>query len=104
VLTKKLGVAFQLDQIPASNVTSVSVESDSPTNRLNGTVFTVGSTGIEAGQSKAVIPLFDEAHHFLNNSASEKYYTLNTSELGEYITPKKVKVTIYFKSGAVSFI
>jgi hypothetical protein len=100
--TKKLGVAFQLDQIPASNVTSVSVESDSPTNRLNGTVFTVGSTGIETGQSKAVIPLFDEAHHFLNNSASEKYYTLNTSELGEYITPKKVKVTIYFKSGAVS--
>lgn len=100
--TKKLGAAFQLDKIPASNVTSVSVESDSPTNRLNGTVFKVSSTGVETGQSKAVIPLFDEAHHFLNNSASERYYILNTSEKGDYVTPKQVKITIYFKSGTVS--
>ncbi|SHF40710.1 LruC domain-containing protein [Bacteroides luti] len=98
---KKLGAAFQLDQIPASNVTSISVESDSPNNRLNGTVFTVGSTGVETGQNKAVIPLFDEAHHFLNNSATERYFTLNT-EKGDYITPKQVRITINFKSGTVS--
>lgn len=100
--TKKLGAAFQLDKIPASNVTSVSVVSDSPNNRLNGTAFTVGSTGVESGQNKAVIPLFDEAHHFLNNSASERYFLLNTSKKVDYITPKQVKITINFKSGTVS--
>ena len=100
--TKKLGAAFQLDKIPASNITGISVDSDSPNNRLNGTVFTVGSTGVETGQSKAVIPLFDEAHHFLNNSASERFFMLNTSDKGDYITPKQVKITIYFKSGTVS--
>lgn len=100
--TKKLGAAFQLDKISADNVTSVSVESDSPGNRLNGTVFTLNSNGIEAGQSKAVIPLFDEAHHFILNNSSERYYMINTSDKGEYITPKNVKITIKFKKNRVN--
>lgn len=100
--TKKLGAAFQLDQVPAGNITSITVESDSPNNRLNGTVFMVAPSGVEAGQTKAVIPLFDEAHHFLTNSASERYYMLNTSEKGEDFPPRQVKVSINFKSGSVS--
>lgn len=99
---KKLGAAFQLDRVPASSIASVSVVSDAPNNRLTGTAFTIGSTGIETGQTKAVIPLFNEAHHFLLDSGSERYYMLNTSEKGEYITPKKVTTTINFKNGTVS--
>ncbi len=99
---KKLGAAFQLDKIPSDNVTSVSVSSDSPENRLNGTVFMLNSQGVEAGQSKAVIPLFDEAHHFLQNSSSERYYLLNTSKEGAYFTPKNVKITINFINNTVT--
>jgi hypothetical protein len=99
---KKLGAAFQLDKISADNIKSISVVSDSQENRLNGTVFTLNSIGIEDGQSKAVIPLFDEAHHFLQNSSSERYYTLNTSKEGTYFTPKNVKITINFKNNTVS--
>lgn len=100
--TKKLGAAFQLDQVSAINVSSVTVESDSPNNRLNGTVFTVGANGTETEQTKAIIPLFDEAHHFLSDNASEKYYMLNTSAKGEDFPPKQVKITINFRSGTVS--
>jgi len=99
---KKLGAAFQLDNVLANNVSSITVTSDSPSNRLNGTVFTISSAGIESGQTKAVIPLFDEAHHFLLNNASERYYTLNTISKTQYITPKEVKITITFKNGTVS--
>ncbi|WP_321437488.1 LruC domain-containing protein [uncultured Bacteroides sp.] len=100
--TKKLSAAFQLDRVPASSVASVSVVTDSPNNRLNGKVFTIGSTGTETGQAKAVIPLFDEAHHFLLDNASERYDLLNTSSKAQYITPKQVTITINFKYGTVS--
>ena len=100
--TKELGAAFQLDRIPASSITNISVETDLPNNRLNGTVFTIGPVGIETEQTKAVIPLFDEAHHFLLDSASDIYEILNTSEGVKYITPKEVTITIYFKSNTIS--
>lgn len=94
--TKKLGAAFQLDRVPASSISSISITSDSPNNRLNGTVFTIESAGIESGQNLAVIPLFDEAHQFLSDNRNEKFNMLNTSENLRYITPKKVTVTINF--------
>ncbi len=100
--SKKLGAAFQLDRVLSGNIKSVSVVSDSPNNRLTGTVFTIGSKGIETGQTQAVIPLFNEAHHFLLNSGSERYDLLNTTTQGQYITPKQVKITIDFVSGNVS--
>jgi len=94
--TKKIGAAFQLDRVPASSVSSISIVSDSPNNRLNGTVFTIGSTGIESGQNLAVIPLFDEAHNFLLDSGHEQFNMFNTSKDLQYITPKQVTVTINF--------
>lgn len=100
--TKKLSAAFQLDRVPASSVASVSVVTDSPNNRLTGKVFMIGSTGTETGQDKAVIPLFDEAHHFLLDNASERYDLLNTSSKAQYITPKQVTITVKFKYGTVS--
>jgi LruC domain-containing protein len=93
---KKLGAAFQLDRVSANSISSISIVSDSPNNRLNGTVFTIGSTGIESEQNLAVIPLFDEAHKFLLNSGNEQFNILNTSENLQYITPKQVTVTINF--------
>jgi LruC domain-containing protein len=93
---KKLAAAFQLDRVPASSISSISTVSDSPNNRLNGTVFTIGPTGIESGQNLAVIPLFDEAHKFLLNSGNEQFNMLNTTENLQYITPKQITITIDF--------
>lgn len=53
---KRIAGALMLDLVAAQNVRSVSYSSVKPEN------FNVTSTGVEQGQSKAVIPLFDSIH------------------------------------------
>jgi len=80
-----------LDKILSGQVSSVGYS----TSVLNGGVFTTEKGGLETGQSKAVVPLFDEAHSFLTSNSSN---ILNTIIGGEYYEPKTNTVTITFDS------
>ena len=56
---KSIGAAIQLDNVLANNIAGVTYEgTKSP---LDGSVFEVNEKGVETGQSKAVIPFFDNA-------------------------------------------
>jgi len=89
--TKRIAAAFQLDKILSGQVSSVSYS----TPVLTGEVFTTEKGGLEAGQTNAVIPMFDEAHAFLTPNSSN---ILNTIIGGEYYEPKTNTVTITFDS------
>jgi hypothetical protein len=87
---KSIGAALQLDNVSASNIASVTYEGR---KFLDGSVFEVdNATGIEKGQSKAVIPLFDNAHKFLNSSG-----ITNTISEKNKVPEQSVKITIDFK-------
>ncbi len=60
--SRKAGGALMLDGISATNVQSVTYSSKTPTG------FSTLSSGVEAGQDYAVIPLFLEAHAFLGRN------------------------------------
>lgn len=57
--SKAIAAAIMLDQTNAAEVKSVSYSDKTPVT------FNVNSSGVENGQSKAIIPLFDNAHFFL---------------------------------------
>jgi len=88
---KRIAAAFQLDNIQPNQVSSVSYI----TPVLNGGVFVTEKGGLETGQSKAVIPMFDDAHSFLNPSASG---LVNTIIGGAYFAPQSDTVTINFET------
>lgn len=90
--TKSLAAAIQLDNIAKDNVTGVTYTAKS----TNGSVFEVGSNMVEVGQTKAVIPLFDNAHGFLGNSG-----ITNTIKGGASASNKTVTITITFKENTV---
>jgi len=91
---KSLAAAFQLDNIDAASVADVSYSVKS----TDGSVFEVSSAKTESGQTKAVIPLFDNAHKFLGASASS---ITNTVKGGNYVEPKTVVITITFVDGKI---
>lgn len=92
---KSIAAAFQLDNISSANVTGVTYSVSS----TDGSVFEVANAKVESGQTKAVIPLFDNAHSFLGVSAGS---ITNTVESGTYVAPKTVVVTVTFVSNTVT--
>jgi len=88
---KNIAAAFQLDKLTPAQVSSVGYA----TPVLTGQVFATEKGGLETGQSKAVIPMFDEAHSVLTNSASGM---LNTVIGNTYYAPVSNTVTITFAS------
>jgi LruC domain-containing protein len=84
-----LGGGIQLTNVNASQVSSVTRSGDIA---LTGNTFTT-SGNLETGQTKAVIPLFDEAHEVFGVSTSEM---VNTLPNNNYYTPKTVTITINF--------
>ncbi len=83
----KNGFALQFNTTP-SNVKSVTGQS------LNNSVFIMNSNGTEQKQSKAVIPIFDDAYKMLNTNAA----ITNTYVGGAYSAPKTMNVKIEFIS------
>ena len=63
--SKNIAAGLQLDDVAASLVSSVEYGSTKPS-----TLFSYASQGVEAGQSKAVIPFFANAHAFMGNSTN----------------------------------
>lgn len=87
---KTIGAAFQLDKILPGQISGVSYSDPV----LTGGVFPTEKGGVETGQTKAVIPMFDEAHAFLSQNQASGL--LNTIIGGAYYAPKSDTVTITF--------
>jgi LruC domain-containing protein len=90
---KSLGAAFQLDKVAAGSVSGITYS----VNSTDGSVFELSGTKIEAGQTQAVIPLFDNAHDFLGSSG-----ITNTVIGGKTVPSKSVTIVITFNENAVS--
>ena len=91
----RIAAAFQLDKILPSQISSVSYYNPV----LTGGVFTTEKGGLEAGQSKAVIPLFDDAHSLLDPTSSESVsHMLNTVNGSTYYMPVSDTITIVFET------
>lgn len=87
---KSIGAAFQLDKVVPEQISGVSYS----TSVLTGGVFATEKGGLETGQSKAVIPMFDEAHVFSGGASG----MLNTIIGGASFVPKSDTVTIAFNT------
>lgn len=87
----RIAAAFQLDKVLPGQISSVSYY----TPVLTGGVFSTEKGGLETGQSKAVIPLFDDAHSLLE-PASTASNILNTIIENTYFTPVSDTITIVF--------
>jgi len=92
--SKRIAAAFQLNKITPSQISSVSYQ----TPVLTGEVFKIEKGGLEVGQSKAVIPLFDDAHLLLNPATGATASLINTIIEGEYYEPVTDSVRIVFTS------
>lgn len=85
--TKQIGTGFQLDNVMASNIKSVTGQALG-----GGSLFSVGSTGVETGATKAVIPVFNSTKDVVSYSGF-----LNTVP-GTHAVSNQKKVSIEFNT------
>jgi LruC domain-containing protein len=90
--TKVIAAGLQLDNVSASAITQAVVYNNKPS-----TLFDFTSMNIEEGQSKAVIPLFADAHKLLGSSTYTFVNTVKGSSNNVSDTPS-INVTIKFDS------
>ncbi len=95
---KPIAAAVQLDEILPGQVNAVMYGS---TSMLTGKIFPREQAGYENGQSKVVIPLFDDAHKTLNSNYTP-FALLNTYKDAEKFAPVSNSVTVSFRQ-AMSF-
>ena len=74
--TKRLAAGLQLDGVSPSAITNVTRSNSAG---ANGSIFSVGTNGLEQGQTYAVIPLFDVVHEALGRSSSVMTNTIKGS-------------------------
>ncbi len=89
------GFAFQIGTSP-SNITSVSGYD------LRHSLFTLAGNGTETGQSKSVIPVFDNAYDQLPYPGTG--IGTNTTIGATYVTPPQINIDIIMKAGGVSIL
>ncbi|WP_321331143.1 LruC domain-containing protein [uncultured Bacteroides sp.] len=89
--TKVLAAGLQLDNVSVSDITQAVGYDTKPTS-----LFDFTSMNIEAGQSKAVIPLFADAHKLLGSST---YTFVNTVEGSANNVKKTPSINIDIKFG-----
>lgn len=88
--TKRLAVGIQLEEVEKSNVTV----SRSTNDGLSGQVFEL-INGLEAGQDKPVIPVFDDVHGALGLSSPQ---ITNTTKGNEKKATKSVTISVSFNT------
>jgi len=91
----RIGAAFQLDELLPTMISSVDYSNH---GFLSGKIFPTGSKGIESGQTKAVIPIFDDAHIIMDPKLVSTTRIINTYNDGNNISSKSNKITIKFSS------
>jgi len=90
--SKRIAAAFQLDKITPGQISGVSYQAPV----LTGELFKTEKGGLEVGQSKAVIPLFDDAHLLLNPATGATASLINTIIAGEYYEPVTDTIRVVF--------
>ena len=90
--SKRIAAAFQLDNISPNQISSVSYKEPV----LTGKVFAIEKGGLEIGQTKAVVPLFDDAHLLLNPATGDTPSLLNTIIGNDYYAPVFDTIKIVF--------
>jgi LruC domain-containing protein len=91
----RIGAAFQFDELLPGNIKSVSYKDKSV---ITNYVFPRDDNGCENGQTKAVIPIFDDAHSVMDPSITLTDMTrmINTFNNQISINPKTNSITINF--------
>ena len=70
------GFAIQLDNLTPSDIASVTGQ------QITGSLFSISGNGTEAGQSNAVIPVFDNAENVINRVGGSMYNTISANGTG----------------------
>lgn len=92
--SKRLAAALQLDGVSAGNVKSVTYSRTD----LVGSSLLLGATGVESGQTYAVLPICDDAHKAFGITNTDFISTQN----GNY-SPVDIVITIEFNTALESF-
>jgi LruC domain-containing protein len=90
------GFGFTFPAVSPEDIVSVS-----GTNIVNNTVFDIASNGLENGQSKATIIVFDDARRVMPQTTGG--IGVNTQLAYDFIDPVTIVVNITFASGAVTY-
>lgn len=91
---KRIGAAMQLDELTSAAIQKVSYGDQSV---ITGKIFPVLSNGCESGQSKAVIPFFDDAHSAMDPTiTSATTRMINTYNNQPVVSPKSNSIKITF--------
>jgi LruC domain-containing protein len=70
------GFAIQIDDLSPSDIASVTGQ------QITGNLFTISANGTEAGQSTAVIPIFDSPENVINRVGGSMYNTIPANGTG----------------------
>ncbi|NLE32757.1 MAG: LruC domain-containing protein [Bacteroidales bacterium] len=89
---KSIAAAVQLDELMPQQIQGVVHGSSIP---LNGKVFAINTVGLEEGQTKPVIPLFDQAHQVLDPAMTYNSM-INTYKDSPRLTPVTNTIDITF--------
>lgn len=95
--SKKIAAALQLDNVPASAITQAVTYNQKPSS-----LFEFTSMNLEAKQSKAVIPLFAEAHQLMGNDGTGLINTYHNSPANVSENPVVTISLTFTNSGLVA--
>ncbi|OFZ09416.1 MAG: hypothetical protein A2338_05770 [Bacteroidetes bacterium RIFOXYB12_FULL_41_6] len=90
------GFGFTLPTVNPTDIVSVSGY-----NVINGTVFNIGGNGLEIGQSKATIIVFDDTRRIMPQTTGG--VGVNTQLAYDYIEPVTIVVNLVFAENAITY-
>jgi len=90
------GFGFTLPTVNPTDIVSVSGY-----NVVNGTVFNIGGNGLEIGQSKATIIVFDDTRRIMPQTTGG--VGVNTQLAYDYIEPVTIVVNLVFADNAITY-
>lgn len=91
---KRIGAAVQFDDLATTSIQKVSYSDQSV---ITGKIFPVLYNGCESGQSKAIIPFFDDAHSAMDPTiTSTTTRMINTFNNEPVVSPHSNSISIKF--------
>lgn len=102
---KRVAAAMMFDNIDATNIKSVSYSITGGNEyTTKPTTFKTTASGVEEGQSRAVIPLFDEVHKFMGRPDAWYVNTIASGDgsVDNVSNPPTMKVVVEFNTSVES--
>lgn len=93
--TRRMAAAIQLEKIAKSNIQSIIYRTNA--NRGDGSFFHTDTRGLENGQTKPVIPLFENAHHFMGVSHTSTLVNTFASGKGYTAPDQSIDLSVQFR-------